>query len=149
MKAKSNNTNTKRRVIHKYSLHELTRKLDIKDSEELFNIEKEIPFQCPKIDSFIEYVKLFEQHLKRLDTLVYNNDEDKSNNKYIDIEMDILNKYQKLLEDSFEELRHSCESLRKRGNEWKILAQNMFDNVPNNIEFIDSKFHDKLKYKNE
>lgn len=137
-----------KRIVRKktkhYNIDELKSSLNIEHSEELFDIEIELPYQCPRIDSFITDVEMLRDHLNRLTNLVDNN-ENNVNNIYIQRECNILKEYESTIKESYEEVRRACESLRKRGEDWKRLARNLFDEVPDNIKFIDDKFKTKIE----
>jgi hypothetical protein len=128
-----------RRRKSQYSVDGLKSLLNLDNSEDLFGIEKEIPYQCPRVDSFISDVEAMENHVDRLLTLIDENNEN-VNKTYIERECKILKEYEESLKVSFEELRTSCDNLRNRGEGWKRLARNMFDYVPNNKRFVDPKF---------
>jgi hypothetical protein len=127
-----------------YTVDKLKNHLNIDYSEELFGIEKELPYQCPRIDSFISDIRAMQSHISRLKELM--NDDENGNNKiYIKREFVIIEEYQDTLKDSFEEVRKACDSLRSRGEGWKKLARNLFDEVPNNKRFVDEKYRDKIE----
>lgn len=123
----------------KYTIDELKSLFNLEHSEELFGIEKELPYQCPRIDSFITDIEAMNEHINRLDLLISNN-ENNINKIYIERECNIIKEYNSVFKESFEEVRKSCESLRTRGEGWKRLARNLFDLVPNNKKYIDPKF---------
>ncbi len=123
-----------------YTVDGLKSLFNLDHSEELFGIEKEIPFQCPRIDTFIDDVDMMNKHILKLEQLIENDTEDHKNKYLIERECEILCKYRETLTQSFEELRSACDNLRIRGEGWKRLARNMFPNVPNNQRYIDSKF---------
>lgn len=127
------------RRASQYSVDGLKSLFNLDHSEELFGIEKEIPYQCPRIDSFIADVEAMKEHVDRLSNLIDNN-ENNINKVFIDRECNILKEYELTLRESFEELRKSCDNLRIRGEGWKKLARNLFNEVPNNKRYIDPKF---------
>ena len=129
---------TKRKIIQ-HTLNELKNDLNLDHSEELFGIEKEISYQCPRIDSFISDIEVMKDHINRLSDLA-NHNENNINEIYIQRECNILKEYDITIRESFEELRKSCDNLRLRGEGWKKLARNLFEKVPNNKRFIDPKF---------
>jgi len=132
------------RTSTKYTVDGLKNLLNLDHSEELFGIEKELPYQCPRIDSFLTDIKTMSSHISRLRELV-NDDQNGDNKIYIIRECNVIEEYQNVLKDSFEEVRKSCDSLRRRGDGWKKLARNLFNEVSNNKRFIDQKFLDQLK----
>ena len=123
----------------RYTVDDLKSKLDLDSSEELFGIEIEVPQQCPKINSFIDDIKVMRDHINRLSELI-NDNENNSNRIYIERECNIIKEYEKVLIESFEEVRDACQSLRTRGEGWKRLARNLFDNIPYNKKYVDPKF---------
>jgi hypothetical protein len=127
-----------RKSVH-YTVDDLKHKLDLNHSEELFGIEIEIPQQCPKINSFIDDIKAMRDHINRLSELIDDN-ENNTNKIYIERECNIIKEYEKVLIESFEEVRDACQSLRTRGEQWKQLTRNLFDNIPYNKKYIDPKF---------
>jgi hypothetical protein len=127
-----------------YTVDGLKNDLNLDHSEELFGFEKELPYQCPRIDSFLTDIRAMDTHISRLKELI-REDENGNNKIYITRECNIIQEYQDILKDSFEEVRKSCESLRGRGDGWKKLARNLFDQLPNNKRFVDEKFLDKIQ----
>ena len=134
-------TTNKRKLPH-YTVDEYKSNLGLEHSEELFGIEIELPYQCPRIDSFIADIEMLHNHLNRLNNLVDNN-ENNVNAIYIQRECNIIKEYESVMKESYEEVRKACEKLRSRGEAWKRLARNLFDEVPNNKRFIDDKFKSK------
>lgn len=133
----------KKVVRNHYTILGLKSKLGFKHSDQIFGIPDEIPFQCPRIDSFIADIKLMQDHIERLQKLVHDN-ENNINEDHIGRECSILKEYQKTFIDSFEELRTACDNLRTRGNLWKRLANKLFDSLDNNKKFIDQNHYKKL-----
>lgn len=129
--------------LKQYTIDELKMNLKLDHSEQLFGFEPELPYQCPRIDSFIADVEMMRDHINRLSNLIDNN-ENNCNALYISRECNILKEYELVIKETYEEIRKSCESLRRRGEDWKHLARNLFSEVPNNVRFIDDKFKDKI-----
>jgi hypothetical protein len=125
-------------TIH-YTIDKLKLKFGLEHSNEVFGIKKEVPYQCPRIDSFIEDIELLKQHLNRIKSYAFDNPE-KINDPYIIREYDIIKSYVDTLKNQFEELRESCDSLRVLGNDWKKLAITLFEDIPNNGKYIDEKY---------
>lgn len=134
--------------LKQYTVDRLKDKLNLDHSEELFNIEAEKPYQCPRIDSFLKDLDLIKQHVNRLAEIAKDEDiKDIDNRKlYANRELEVLEKYCDVMKDSYEEIRSACDSLRTRGEDWKKLARNLFNKHPFNIQkgFIDVKFKDKI-----
>jgi hypothetical protein len=140
MRTKRTNVRTNiSRKTHKYTVDEFKTQLNLSHSEELFDIEAEIPYQCSRIDSFIADVEIMREHLNRMNNLIDNN-EDNKNAIYIQRECNVLKEYELVMKETYEELRTACEKLRSRGEGWKRLARNLFDETPDNKRFIADKF---------
>jgi hypothetical protein len=121
------------------TINDLKYEFDLDHAEQLFGITEEISFQCPRIDAFIEDLDEFEKHLNKLSALTDHNDND-INVPYIEREINILHAYLPAIKSQFEELRNSYKNLRQRGDEWKTLAEKLFEDIPHNNKYVDKKF---------
>jgi len=140
-----------RRTVKKpthYTVDQLKTQLELEQSEELFGIDTEMPFQCPRINSFLQDLELLEKHIDRMKELALDNEiqDETQRGIYVEREYNVIVEYFKVLKESFEELRSSCENLRHRGEGWKQLARNMFDKLPLTLQkrFINSKLLKRL-----
>lgn len=124
-----------------YYIEQIKTEHNLKSSEQIFNIEEEIPLQCPRIDSFIEDSREMENHVDKINRLINNDTE--INKPYTKREIEILLLYITTLRNQFEELRTACDNLRTRGHQWKILAKRLFDEIPNNGKHINPKYKNK------
>ncbi len=134
-----------KKIIRHHTISSLKSRFEIKTSEDIFEINKEIPLQCPRIDTFIDEIYDIERHLQKVKDMTSNYKE--LDKPYIDRELEILRTAIACIPNQFEELRIACENLRSRGNGWKKLAKDLFDQLPNNEKYIGENIYQKLKNK--
>ena len=94
-------------------------------SEQIFDLSRQPDDNCPFIDSLIKDINIDHNYLKRvIDDLEIEKSEKGDLYDYSDIDNIV---------DGLENLRSRIEELREWGNQWKTLAKEMFDRLPDDI----------------